>query len=170
MELNSCVPWQDERSWAEMRQSLLPAIKNIESRSGRLESLAEQIAMDNMVIDAFFKIICQKSCGVCWDVCCSRATVWYDFQDVLFYYYHWKEFPSRQIKRQPSGDCVHLCVDGCGLERIRRPFICNWYICPDQKKMFKENYSSEWEVLQVRIGCIKAARKQMEQLFIKLLS
>lgn len=145
--------------------SLQTAICSVESRSIRLRALADQVAEGYAAIDPVLQGLCQKACVCCRDVCCRRATVWYDFQDLLFCYYQTGEFPVCQVGRLKEGDCMHLGADGCMLERVKRPFICSWYICPEQKGLVEVGGTLFGE-----IDRIKSVRKEMEREFMQQLT
>lgn len=119
--------WQSVRSWILEKSHL-----NNEQVL-HLESIAHEIARLFLEMADEMEQISQLTCPQCSDICCLRATVWYDIKDLLYIYYYSKELPRSQIWRRPDGACCYLGEYGCSLERSLRPFICTWYICPAQK-------------------------------------
>ena len=119
---------------------------------------------------------CAAVCPGCTDVCCARATIWYDFKDLLYLFFTGSDtgrlpgpgFPDGQIRKvkEPGGGqtCVHLGPDGCSQPRIRRPFVCTWYLCPDQKQWLRTQPGS-METLESGLARIKALRQEMAGLY-----
>jgi hypothetical protein len=67
----------------------------------------------------------------------------------------------------PGVACTYLGHQGCRLPRHRRPWICTWYLCPNQKALARcmSNRS-----LARHLDAIKAARKKMEEAFISVVA
>lgn len=164
-------PWSDQNKWSQMKLTL-----EISSRSqGEGLDAAREIShqIDNKIrsIDGILDILCQMTCVDCHDLCCGKATLWYDFRDLLFIYLNLDEFPQQQIWKKEGSSCSCLTLSGCRLKRWERPFICTWYICPKQtdvmqKKDFSEAAVHITSVLQE----IKSDRKMLEKVFIEAVS
>lgn len=129
------IPWQDQAEW----QQNLESIKDGRSTGSRdqhdLMAIAGKVRELYNSLEPLLDKLCQQSCPSCTDICCARATVWYDEKDLLFLTLAGKELPDRQIHRIKGRDCSCLGTHGCRLPRWRRPFICTWYICPAQKAL-----------------------------------
>lgn len=159
------LPWQARSEWREMIL-FLDTIKNIHGPdldpvrllAQRIKSLVESLSDP-------IEELCAVTCPDCRDVCCERATIWYDFKDILYLYFGSGIFPDRQIKKIPGQGichCIHLTQTGCILPRSQRPFVCSWYFCPDQKHL------SQDAAIPEKIIKIKKLRLEMEAAFCSI--
>ena len=158
----TAVPWQET---AAFRQACL-FFGTIDSARPlcfvRVREMAAQIMALLNRLDRELEGMCRLTCPDCKDNCCARATIWYDFRDLLFLYFSGQPLPDRQIeKREIRSEkfCVHLTAAGCDLPRCKRPFVCTWYICPAQKTFSPR--------VQEDIRQIKSLRREMEDLFCR---
>jgi len=164
--LFSAVPWNTPDLWQAANASLATAVKHMPDASRilarRIRCLLEQTfpLMDRL---------CRHTCPSCLDVCCSRAWVWIDFKDLLFIHLAGLSPPERQLLSRPGNHCFFAGPEGCRLNRIQRPFICTWYQCPTQARLLKA-WPRQKQRLTTAIEQIKAARQQMEDTFIQVLT
>lgn len=161
------VPWSDQGDWDQMKLSLEVTIASQGERLHGVRVLADQITEKLCSTDSYLETLCKNSCVTCADICCGRATLWYDFRDILFLLLSTSGFPGRQLFKKTDLTCSCLTSAGCRLKRCERPFICTWYICPKQKDLLesaglRENGSSVFSLLQE----IKTDRKTLEQKFL----
>jgi len=166
------VPWTSAESWTQVVSSIDKTIAAMGMDDlAPLRILAQQIGQNYRDLEAILEKACHLSCPSCADVCCTRATVWYDLKDLLVIYLNTGSFPDRQIHRPPSRSCCNLGPSGCRLIRSDRPFICTWYICPDQKIVLdglpsiEQGYGgpSVFSTLKK----IKTSRKALEEAYSK---
>ncbi len=122
-----------------------------------------------MEISALIEDLASRTCPVCDDICCNRATVWFDFRDLLFIYLNFGRFPACQITRALNGACSCLSPTGCTLERLHRPFLCTWYCCPDQIRVMEGEGPGARPAFEALLAGIKANRIAMEAEFIAAL-
>lgn len=162
-EIKKRAPWNKKSDW----ERLLSEIKKSDRTMGQAFEPVRRVAMEirQQYTDIAESIgfICRETCPDCRDNCCERATLWYDFKDLLYIYFTTGKFPGDQIyKKRYDGysACCHLTETGCVLPRTRRPFVCTWYFCPGQKK-----YGVD---MDSRLQKIKKLRKQLEEEFIKI--
>lgn len=140
------------------------------SETATIRTISQQIVQTYADIETVLERVCLTSCPTCADVCCSRATVWYDMKDLLVIYLNTGAFPDRQIYRRPDHSCCNLTPSGCRLIRSDRPFICTWYICPDQNKVLEGLSDSDEKPAVFRaINEIKTARKELEEAYINVI-
>jgi len=133
----------------------------------KVNAFAQHIARRYKDIEGALNNICLRSCTNCNDLCCTRATVWYDLKDLLFIYLNTGAFPTQQIFRKPDGACCNLTPSGCKVVRSDRPFICTWYICATQKQIIEAGKSTGSNTdVQSIIKEIKRTRKELEAAFI----
>jgi len=170
-EENEMIPWAAKEVWGQVVLSLEKTIAAMEQDTAGIRKLAAQICKGYGELDTVLEKVCCQSCPPCTDVCCRRATVWYDLPDLLGIYLNTGTVPKRQIYRHPDHSCCNLTPAGCRLVRSARPFICTWYICPAQQKILGRLASRGGNNLDVlrTINSIKRARKELEQAYINTL-
>jgi hypothetical protein len=165
------IPWEREEDWAQVALSISKTISALSPQGAELTSirtLAQQIVQAYAELETVLEEVCLTSCPTCLDVCCSRATVWYDLKDLLLVYLNTGTLPDRQIYKLPDHSCCNLTPSGCRLQRSGRPFICTWYICPDQKNVIDRFPDSEAKCALFRtIDRLKTARKVLEEEYVR---
>ena len=131
--------------------------------------LAEVILGHLRIIDPILDSLCNNTCPACKDPCCARALIAFDHADVVFFLLSGQNVPSVQPRPRPEPGvaCAYLGPRGCRLPRHRRPWICTWYLCPDQKALTRRMSQRS---LAPRLDAIKAARKKMEVEFIAVVA
>lgn len=171
------IPWTSEKDWTQAVFSIRNNISVLSAKSAgnpdiaAIWSLAEQINKVYTVIDRSLEGICHTTCPQCVNVCCVRATVWYDMKDLVFIYLNTGSFPEKQITRQPDKTCCNLTLSGCRLKRSARPFICTWYICPEQNNALQQlPDSNAGSTVLHAILQIKTARRELDQMYNAVLS
>ena len=165
------IPWESEEAWVQVVLSIGKTISALSTHGSEITSirtLAQQIVQEYTELETVLEQVCLTSCSKCEDVCCSRATVWYDLKDLLLIYLNTGTLPNRQIYKKPDHSCCNLTSSGCPLIRSERPFICTWYICSDQKKVLDGLPESKNKLAIFRtIDKIKTARKELEEEYVK---
>lgn len=126
--------WLHGYDWQKVREAILGVSEGWEGQLKDARRVACEIHELYGDISRDLERVSQKICPDCRDVCCRHATVWYDIKDLLYIYCYSGELPEKQIYRRDDGSCCCLTESGCTLDRSLRPFICTWYICPDQKE------------------------------------
>ncbi len=133
------VPWQKEQVWQEVAQYFQTMDRACRESLDPVRTLALSIRQSLERLSEPMDELCAVSCPDCRDICCERATIWYDFKDLAYHYFAFGYLPPEQIRkikgpgRAPC--CSMLTETGCSLPRSRRPFVCTWYICPAQRSM-----------------------------------
>jgi hypothetical protein len=159
------VPWRNSRAWRNVHEAVgrmlrgNPSFKADALRKGR--QIKEGLERLFPIMDR----LCSGTCPVCPDPCCRRATLWFDFRDVLFSHVGKLPVPPRQIAREPNGACIHLGPTGCRLPRLQRPWICTFYVCPAQSALLKDSFAGDDVRVSFIVGQIKAVRKELEMKF-----
>lgn len=157
------IPWQETGAFLEIQCFF----RTMDQRRGRAFDLLRDLAgeiygiMDGLApdLDGF----CRTTCLSCRDNCCARATIWYDFKDLLFLYFSGQGLPGGQIAKKPAGGvCGNLESAGCRLPRPARPFVCTWYLCSPQKALTGSQQVQD-QILQVQ-----ALRRKMEAAFCRI--
>jgi hypothetical protein len=162
-------PWSDQDSWLQMKLSLEMSVKSQGMRLDAARKVSHQIARKIHSINGALDTLCQSTCNNCRDICCGKATLWYDFRDLLFIYLYSDSFPNQQISKNEDLSCSCLTMSGCRLNRCERPFICTWYICPKQIEAMQD-FGIQKEVSRISsiIEDIKLERKVLENMFVEV--
>ena len=160
------IPWHSMALWQEADNALQIVLHHQKDRLAEAISIAQQIQL--MLTSTFRAMdqLCRDTCPDCMDNCCRRATIWFDFKDLLFLHLAEIPLPQAQTISRPGETCRYLPPAGCRLDRIQRPFVCTWYICPAQNTMLKANRQPK-QVTDETIQRIKALRKEMETIYIR---
>lgn len=161
------LPWADPAHWREAREAMSAAVGRHVQRLQGAARLAGSIEKGITRLDDLMSRLCDESCPVCKDPCCGRATVWYDFKDLLYLGLKGTTLPAGQIVTAKGRPCAHLTYAGCALPRTDRPFICTWYLCPQHKSMLGRYQGASVQRLTDALTALKQARNQMEALFIE---
>ena len=164
----SAIPWNTPEGWQAANASLVDAVRRNRPALAAARRSAGKI---RQLLDLSFPVmddLCRQTCPACTDVCCRRAWVWIDFTDLLFLHLAEIQPPVRQLLRRRGDHCGYAGPDGCCLQRMQRPFVCTWYLCPDQTRLLT-NRPTEKKLLAGAMEQIKGLRKQMETAFIQAL-
>ncbi|MCP4022004.1 MAG: hypothetical protein GY729_09200 [Desulfobacteraceae bacterium] len=162
------IPWSDNSQWQEVKVSLdqfkkahVPGINKLKKTAKKIEKKFNEIS------DPIEKM-CRTTCVCCEDICCKKATIFFDLKDLFYLYFGNNEFPLSQVTRKTNGDCCHISKSGCRLKRSCRPFICTWYFCPEQALYMKEHAPQLHFFLMEKLNQIKALRNELETAFINM--
>lgn len=162
------VPWIHQADWEEMLQFAGNICEGLgESRVEVMQHINDIVAVYED-LEASLTRLCRATCPTCEDVCCTKATVWYDQRDIILYHLATGFFPEKQISRSETGTCCHLGEGGCRLPRLERPFICTWYICGAQVAILRGEDSGPGLNIQEQIHRIKETRKRIEAICLQI--
>lgn len=162
----SSIPWNTPVLWREANASLTAAIQRNQSLIEKPRRQAGRIKDMYQLTFPLMDRLCRETCPVCTNICCRRAWVWADFKDLLFFHLAGIPLPDQQLMSR-RGDCCHYGgTDGCRLERIQRPFVCTWYLCPAQTQRLR-NDPAEMKNVSDSLQQIKHLRREMEASFIR---
>jgi hypothetical protein len=166
IDSSPAVPWNTSQLWREANASLeillnrnRVALGGARNHSKRLRYLLEQIF-------PIMEDLCRKTCPTCTDICCRRAWVWVDFKDLLFFHLAGIVPPEAQLLGRQGDRCRYAGPRGCRLDRIQRPFVCIWYVCPEQARLLNAR-PTEKSALSDIFEQIKKYRRRMEADFIE---
>lgn len=80
-------------------------------------------------------------CPDCREVCCVSAMIDYTWRDLVLLKTLGLEDPPHSLREHPDQACRYLKAQGCSLERMRRPFLCNFWMCAAmQQRLAREPY------------------------------
>ncbi len=132
--IGSEIPWASAAAWREGQLSLTRTIAASRADLDAAVILAGHIIHRYDLAGDLFDELAGVTCGACPRPCCLDAKVWLDFKDLLLIHLSGQEAPPGQLRRDWWGRCRYLTSNGCALPRGVRPWVCTWYICPDQRR------------------------------------
>ena len=162
------IPWQSGSSWQAVNQSILYLAKRYEKEMAEVTAIAEAITDRLSALSPFMDKLCAATCPECEFPCCTIATLWFDFRDLLLLHFSGQKIPSAQILRISGKPCTCLGHKGCSLPRIARPWICTWYICPPQTAIIRSRDRQLISFFDSEFREIKQMRKMLEDTFLKI--
>jgi hypothetical protein len=160
------IPWSTPDQWAEANAGLAHLVRHHRSRLDEARRYAHELQARMRSLFPLMDRLCAAACPACTDICCRRACVWIDFRDLLFLHLAGITAPEGQLLSRRGERCRYHTAAGCRLERIQRPFVCIWYLCPVQTGYLRRKSGS----IQHTTAClqqIKQLRKEMENVFIR---
>ncbi len=173
-ETKSCtqIPWSSARDWYQVIYSIKRIHTLYREKLGPLSDMAIKIRQHYEDLSVPIEKLCSHTCVTCGDICCVRATIWFDLKDLLYLYFGLNVFPDAQIVKRNQGDqktgCCHFSKKGCTLERTERPFVCTWYFCPEQGEYLNRHSPELRQTIDRHLLEIKRLRNEMEAEFIRM--
>ncbi len=168
------ILWNSAKDWEQVLTTIRKFADQYRGSVLHVNSIAFLIKEKIESLSAPMDDLCQNTCPGCEDICCHRATIWYDFKDLLAIYFSTNQLPDSQIRKVNLSDdqpgCCHLSTQGCKLKRAERPFVCTWYICPSQKQYINLHQKELAQKLDQTLIDIKYLREKIESEFIKFVS
>lgn len=165
-EVREIPPWGKQDDWKELNEAFrhllgrnATALEGVRAIAFHIKGHLEKLfpSQDSLVTE---------TCMFCHEPCCTTATVWLDFCDVLFLHMTDQRIPDRQlIERQPDS-CRYHAAKGCTLPRLSRPWVCTLYFCPPQKALIRNQGDAFKSAIEKTIQQIKDLRKELEDRFI----
>ncbi len=164
-------PWLEQSEWRAANATVSFLLDRYRRQASGLEKTAVLLREQLRSIFPVLDEMCAMSCAWCPDHCCLSARIWWDLRDLVFLHLNGREIPALQpIGLNEEHPCRYLGPRGCRLDRLDRPWICTWYLCPQQKAYLNHTAPRRLAVLQAQIADIQNGRKQLETDFIRLTS
>lgn len=163
------VPWPTEDLWTEAQAALRRSLAVSEWRLAPARRQAAAVAHGLECLADLFDLLTPTTCAVCRDPCCRHAKVWLDFKDLLFLHLHGVPLPPHQLRRRLHDPCRFLGRRGCRLPRLARPWICTWYICPDQRQAIERDIPGGGTRIENLRARVKSRREAMERAYLDML-
>ena len=162
--------WETPAEWREAQTGLDHHLKIYSGLDEDVRQKAAAIAGKIEGLDSLQDTLCARTCPACKDPCCRRATVRYDFRDLIFLHLVQKGLPMGQPISGGDTGCSCLGENGCELDRMMRPFMCTWYLCPAQVELLR--HAEPWRQYGIleRLREIQGDRKELEKGFLKLVA
>ena len=158
--------WPDPASWAEANSTLSLLCRIHDDSLAKARQQARRIGAALETLDPLLDSLCVPTCPACGDPCCARAKVWLDFRDLLFLHLAGGPIPLHQLRRNLSEPCRFLGKAGCALDRLSRPWVCTWYLCPDQANLLRRMPVERQIEFTQAVKEIKEGRQRMEEEFL----
>ncbi|MDM8516845.1 hypothetical protein QUF76_11650 [Desulfobacterales bacterium HSG16] len=158
--------WHSPSLWSEANNTIAELIdKNLENLNQAIMA-AHEIEKNLNSIFPVVNRLCMPTCPMCPDPCCLNAKIWFDFKDLLFLHLQRLVIAPSQPIGKMSETCRYIGHHGCTLDRIARPWMCTWYLCPSQTGRLRKDCPSEYDNIQRVFNDIKSERGKMEDGFI----
>jgi hypothetical protein len=166
----SNIPWALPDEWQAVKRAIRFHLDRYPEDFKPVVSLAQSVKSHLESIFPFLHELCGNCCPWCPEPCCLKASVWFDFKDLLFLHLNKQPIPSAQPKANLSMPCRYLAPKGCRLPRIVRPWICTWYLCPTQTAKLRNGYKGKHKLLDQAFAQIKSERNLLESEYIRIIS
>lgn len=164
------IPWASPAAWHAANQAVDYHLHVYRTDLKQTEILARKIKSGLNLVFPVLDELCAHSCPWCPEPCCLKASVWYDFKDLLFLQFSRQPVPPAQPRASLRTPCRYLGPRGCRLRRIARPWICIWYLCPTQTAKLRNGLQGNQELLNRAFDQIKAERNLLENEYIRIIS
>ena len=159
------IPWTEPGAWRgiqdRIRREIRHGDKTMEYVRRRAWDVAAMIASLVPLMDE----LCAATCPWCPEPCCLGAKIWFDAKDLLLFHLTGRTPPPAQPIVSWQDRCRYAGPSGCRLDRVLRPWICTWYLCPTQKARLRCREPESWAHIEKRLGGIAEARKRLETEF-----
>jgi len=160
------IPWDTPGQWTEINRTFEHLLRRRHADLEPARKIAERIRSRMADLFPLMSELCRHTCPECREPCCRVATLWYNFQDLLFLHLTGQPIPESQPLRRFHEPCRYLGPEGCILVRTARPWICTWYICPPQTARLRKTGRKRQQDTDAALEKIKALRHSMEEKFI----
>ena len=161
------IPWAGPKLWQEASAAITHLIHQAGGDMQEARFLAETMARRLQSIFPALDRLCQLTCPHCPDPCCRRAWIWFDYRDLLFLHLARLPIPPAQLISRKGARCRYIAPGGCRLDRLRRPFICTWYLCPVQVRRLEGRARAGKAALDDALLSIKFLRRKLETAFMR---
>ena len=162
----SPVPWNTRDLWKEANSCLAHSIWQNQPALADAYRHAHQIRRHLELIFPMMDRLCRKTCPYCADICCRRSWVWADVKDLIFLHLAGIPVPGQQLLSRKGDRCRYGNPDGCRLDRIQRPFVCTWYLCPAQTQRLRK-VPADMKMISDSLQQLKRLRREMETSYIR---
>ena len=165
----STVPWNTPALWQAANAALSASLQRNWLSMTDLIREAHTIRRHYEALFPIMDNLCHRTCPACTENCCRRAWVWADFKDLLFMHLADIAVPPQQLLRNQGDRCRYAGSAGCQLDRLQRPFICTWYLCPAQSQRLDRQPTAKRKLACI-LDQIKKDRKRMEAAYIQAIT
>jgi hypothetical protein len=169
-EVTEIPPWGDAASWNEINRSIRHLVSLYRDRLGEAVETAMEIKAQLELLMPVQDGLVGSTCVECQCPCCTTATVWMDFTDLLYLHLTGQEPPGLQLIEKQTDSCRYHTGTGCILPRLSRPWVCTLYFCPPQLAILRTMDPEQRKKIDDAILAVKTRRKKLEEIFIMVTS
>ena len=162
--------WASPEEWLEAHQTLDllfekygPALDGVRHWASRYKDGLEGLFP---VFDRYTALVCPY----CASVCCLKALAAFDFKDLLMMHALDLDPPPHQLRLREHESCRFIGPDGCLLPRIKRPFICTWYMCAPMLELYRQERPRLQRWFSSLMSEAQRHRRAMEEEFIMIVT
>lgn len=161
-------PWGQAAVWEEANFTLAEFIRQNRPYLRRAEAATRQLAQQLHGLYPLLDGLCRSTCRYCPDPCCLRALVWFDFGDLIFMHLQGLTIPEGQLISRSGETCRYCGPRGCRLPRLKRPWICIWYLCPAQSARLRMKTVAVRSAHARHVSEVKRLRSAAEAEFLRI--
>lgn len=155
------IPWSTPHEWNAVNRRLAEWQITQHAALVSARQTAERIRDRMAALEAEIQRLAAATCPWCPSPCCRSATIWYDRWDLWRLHLLAVPPPPSQPMRSAAGPCRYLGPRGCRLERVQRPWICTWYLCPTQMRRLRREAGGEPPPLPAALAAVKRLRREL---------
>ena len=159
-------PWGEPGQWAEINARISAALRSGKSGTEGLRRLGKTLSDRIAALIPFMEELAAATCVRCPAPCCLSAKIWFDAKDLLVLHLSKLPPPPAQTIGKMADRCRYIGPRGCRLDRLGRPWVCTWYLCPTQRQRLRSEDVAAYERLQGELKAIGAARKRLLKTFM----
>lgn len=127
--------------------------------------IGERIAGLIQAIDPVMTEYCRRTCPRCADPCCNGRKVFFNRTDLIYLAAIGETSVPGQTRSRPDHPCRYLGVEGCGLSRRLRPYVCVWFFCEPQMELLQAESPRFQRRITDALQEIRQARLVLETLY-----
>jgi hypothetical protein len=156
------LPSGDFQTWQESNCALARLLSRYRHVLNTAVATAETIGQGIDELMPLMVALCRRTCRFCPEPCCITNTVWFDFQDLLFFHLTDAPIPVRQAASMPKEACPFLGPRGCTQPPRVRPWMCIQYLCPAQRAILERQGGWVLGDVSRKIETINQQRSMLE--------
>jgi len=161
-------PWGTKPQWQEANHSIAGLKRRYAAQLDAAGAFAAALRIRLVSVYSLLDALCLETCPRCPDPCCLHARAWFDFRDLLMLHLNDLAIPLDQTVESLNATCRYYGQRGCTPDRLSRPWICTWYLCPTQTSNLDRRRRLQHHELSLAVIEIKALRRKMEDMFIRI--
>lgn len=163
-------PWGDRAVWDEVNRSIAWLVSRHAVAMAPLMETARAVRRRLVWTAALLEDLCRRTCMHCPEPCCLGARIWFDTADLLVLHLAGLTVPEAQPISSRDAVCRYWSPRGCRLERLSRPWICTWYLCPPQTAILRGGDGAAYAEVSRIFAEIKSLRRSLEEGFVRVTS
>ena len=160
-------PWGEKQAWDTACRAVRHLRQRHSWRGTRTADLALAVRGHLRTLEGVMEHLCDNTCRFCPSPCCLSAKPFFDLTDLLVMVFNDIPLPPYQTLQRQQSVCRYAGPKGCRLERNQRPWICTWYLCPDQKSRLAQESDIPQKTVSSLLPAIGQMRREVEKTFIR---